>query len=172
MTIATPETFAIARANLSRFMLNKADQMQRLLGFGYVDRDHAPDDYAALMEAWHHSQHTGLALPVWSGGSDKTVYTSKGANYACRFWHDSLHCLHGLGFTTQDEITIGIMQTAEVTTFFGPDSIESKIMFADTVEQSRFAARNNGEFPEDQLSFVENCVLYPHMAELLASCEI
>lgn len=170
MTIANAATFAAARVNLSRFMLSKADNMARLLGFGYVDKDVAPNDIEALRAAWAHSKRTGLALPVWAGGSDKTVYTSRGANYAFRFWHDSLHCMHGLGFNTADEITIGIMQTAEVATYFGPDSLESKIMFADTVEQSRYAARHNGEFPDDQLAFVTSRVLYPHTAQLLAEC--
>lgn len=162
----TPETFATARKNLSAFMLTKADQMSRVLGFGYQDADEAPNDYAALLTAWRKAKQTGTFLPVWSGGSDKTVYTSKGANYAFRFWHDALHCMHGLTFNTPDEITIGIMQTAEVAAYFGADSIESKIMYADTVMQSQYADKHNGEFPEDQLAFVEMQVLYPAIAVL------
>ncbi len=168
--IATPETFAIARASLSRFLLSKADQMARVLGFGYVDKAIAPNSYAELMTAWHESKRSGLALPVWSGGSDKTAYANAGVNYAFRFWHDCLHCLHGLEFNTADEITIGVMQTAEVAAYFGPNSIEARIMYADTVEQTKYAARHNGAFPDDQLTFVSNLVLYPETAKLMADC--
>lgn len=161
----TPETFAKARANLSMFILKKADQVQRNVGFGYRDVPDAPNNYADLLTAWRKSKQTGLALPVWDGGSDKTVYDNPGVNFAFRFWHDSLHCMHGLTFKTSDEITIGIMQTADVSAYFGADSIESKIMYADTVLQSQYYQRHK-EFVNDQYAFVEMHVMHPEIAEL------
>jgi hypothetical protein len=142
-----------ARKNLSNFMLRKADQIARSCGFGYIDSDNAPSVFADLQTAWETSKNTGMPLPVWNGASDKTIYTSAGANFAFRFWHDVLHCVHGLDFTTDAEVKIGHMHIKAVANEFGSNSLECLLMQSDTVEQSKFAQANNGEFPEDQLSF-------------------
>lgn len=162
----TQMQFDAARANLSQFILRKAHALQKQIGFGYADRNEAPSDYTALRAAYDASKRTGFALPVWSGGSDKTVYTSRGANYAFRFWHDVLHCVHGLDFALQNEIAIGHMHVAEVAAHFGPASVEAAIMLADTVRQSQHEALYN-EFPADQLAFVWECVNTPALAECL-----
>ena len=162
----TSAAFNKARSNLSSFMLRKADNVAKQIGFGYRDCDNAPGDFEALQAAYKASKQSGLALPVWNGCSDNTVYTSCGANYAFRFWHDVLHCVHGLGFTLQDEITIGLMHHAEVVAYFGPDSIEAKIIYADTVLQSEYEARH-GQFPANQLEFVTNSVMYPNIFEIV-----
>lgn len=164
--IITQEHFDIARAKLSAFLIRKADQVQKQIGFGYVDSDNAPGDFESLLTAYQSSKRTGFALPVWNGCSDNTAYTSRGANYAFRFWHDVLHCVHGLGFTLEAEVTIGLMHVAEVKTYFGPDSIEAKIMFADTVRQSAYEAIH-GKFPDDQYTFVRDWVMYPVTSELV-----
>lgn len=154
MTTANLIFLTQARANLSLFVLKRADRISKQVGFGYRDVANAPETYASLMQAWETSKRTRAPFPVWSGGSDKTIYTSIGANYAFRFWHDSLHALLGLDFTLLDEVTIGHMQADAVAKEFGHGSLEHSLMHFDTVGQSLYADRNSGEFPEDQLAFV------------------
>lgn len=156
MTFANIALLQTARKNLSSFILAKADSVARVVGFGYVDVEHAPNDFDALMMAWKASKRSGLALPVWSGGSENTIYTSCGANYAFRFWHDSIHALTGLAFNTLDEIEIGRIQVQAVQKEFGNRSLESLLMYADTIAQSIYASANDGAFPDNQLEFVTN----------------
>lgn len=146
--------FMRARKNLTRFMMEKAENLTRAFGFGYVDVEHAPNTYEDLQAAFNLSTRTHCPFPVWAGASDKTIYLHCGANYAFRFWHDAIHAIENLNFTTDDEVKIGMMQVKEIAAYFGADSIEAKMMYADTVEQSLYASRNNGEFPPDQIAFV------------------
>jgi|SRR6516164_5453411 hypothetical protein len=155
----TQQNISSARINLSEFVIAKAKDLSYIFDFGYKAVDNAPNDYDSLLEAWHHAKHQkeqgkDAFLPIWNGASDTTIYTSQEANYAFRFWHDVLHCISGLKFNTLDEIDLGLMQTENVKKRFGNDSLEAKLMLADTVGQSTYAALNNGEFPEDQMAFV------------------
>jgi hypothetical protein len=150
----TVENFELARRNLSLYVLQKAEELTRALGIGYIDSSNAPNDYDSLIAKWKECISKGKPMPVWDGASDSTVYTSAGANYAFRFWHDFLHYYKKLDFTTDAEVDIGIMQTKEVQKYFGMDSLEAKIMLADTVGQSLYALENNGEFPDNQISYV------------------
>ncbi len=147
-----------ARKALSQFLLRKADSLTRQYGFGYVDKEHAPSSFPELVEEWSHSVKTGLAFPVWSGCSDNTIYTSKGANYAFRFWHDSIHATRRLGFDTDDELAIGAEQMKVIQAEFGMYSLEALIMYADTIGQTTHAALNDGQFPENQEEFVIHLV--------------
>lgn len=146
--------FEIARQKLSAFLLEYAHKLSKRIGIGYTDSDDAPSDYDSLMAKWAECKRTGRPFPVWNGASESCVYTSIGSNFAFRFWHDYLHYTTDLKFTTIDEIKIGIIQTEAVQKHFGMDSLEAKIMLADTVGQSLYAFANNGEFPENQLSYV------------------
>lgn len=154
MTSARIELLPLARKQLSLFVIRKAAALTKQLGFGYVDSDDAPESYPELMAYWMESTHTRKAFPVWSGASDNTIYTSVGANYAFRFWHDSLHARNALGFNYADEVVIGTTQTNEVAEEFGEFSLETLLMHYDTVGQSTYANMNGGQFPEDQLAWV------------------
>ena len=146
MTIANMNNMNQARHNISMFMLRNAELLAKRVGFGYVDVPDAPNDYEALRAAWGASKQTGLAFPVWNGGSDSTVYTSCGANFAFRFWHDYLHASNELDFSTADEIKIGIIQVKTIQADFGLHSLEALIMFADTIEQSLLPLRTMANF--------------------------
>lgn len=156
----TAKQFEQARINLSAFVLDHSRTLQVFHLVGVAAVDNAPNDYASLCAMWDEIQNGAtigqIAKPflVWNGGSDATVYTTPAANYAFRFWHDILHVTKGLRFDTMDEIEIGIMQTKAVQAEFGKDSLEAKIMLADTVGQSIYAQMNNGEFPDNQVSYV------------------
>lgn len=155
MTAANLELLGIARANLSLFVLRKAHRMCHELGFGYRDVEQGPATYPELMAHWAEAKRTRMAFPVWSGASEHTIYTSRGANYAFRFWHDSIHAQRQLQFSTPEEIVIGTIQTDEVALEFGEFSLETLLMHYDTVGQSTYALMNDGQFPEDQLEWVK-----------------
>ncbi len=151
----TIQEFDIARRNLSEFIIRQA----AIIGIdndvlGYIAQDDAPNNFPELLEAFEHATANFEPLPVWNGASDSSVYTSPDANHAFRFWHDMLHCIECKDFTLQDEIQLGIMQTNSTIAYFGKDSLEARIMLADTTGQSLYAANNDGDYPVNQISFV------------------
>ena len=153
MTAQNIALFNVARANLTQYVIRQAEAVRRVVGFGYVDRDEAPNTDAELIAAWEHSRKTGLAFPVWSGASENTIYLHRGGNYAFRFWHDAIHATRGLCMDVDDEVEIGMMHVKAVEQEFGVDSLEALLMFWDTVGQSMHCYCT-GEFPHDQLAFV------------------
>lgn len=154
MTFASIRNIENARRNLSQFVIAKADEIKKKIGFGYVDMPNAPQDFDELKTAFNASRSSGFALPVWNGASDQTIYSNAGANYAFRFWHDVLHCVLNKGFSTAEEIAVGAIHIQEVQNAFGYESLEALIMYADTIGQSLYAVSHAGQFPENQLEWV------------------
>lgn len=144
-----------ARSNLTRFVLDKASRLSKDLGFSYIDTEQAPNSFEDLQEAYKHSALTHDPLPVFSGASDNTIYTSKEGNWAFRFWHDITHVANGLAFTLAEEVECSSIQAEQVSKYFGTDSLEYRLFVADTIGQSVYAALHGGEFPKDQLSYVK-----------------
>jgi len=176
MTFAHINNIEAARRNLSSFVITKARDTAAKVGFGYVDVPNAPNDYDELKTAWNASKSSRMALPVWNGQSDKTIYTNPGANYAFRFWHDVLHCVLNKGFTTAEEIAIGAIHVKEVQAEFGHDSLEAIMMYADTIGQSMYAACNGGQFPDDQMAWVAaqlpGYIARMNAADVIEECRI
>jgi len=139
---------------LSRFVIDKARKVQRQIGFGYVEAADAPNNMRELMAAFENSKRTGQPLPVFSGASEGTIYTSKEANWAFRFWHDVVHCQHDLGFNFADEVSVAWLQGEAVAAEFGKESMEYRMFMADTAGQSLYAQTHGGEFPVDQWAYV------------------
>jgi hypothetical protein len=154
----TPEHFQRARHNLSMFVIRQTEKMSKQVGFGYVDCDVAYDDYPSLCAAFAESKRTGLPLKVWSSGSENTIYTSCGANYAFRFWHNCLHAQFGISFDLVGECVIAGMHVTAVAEEFGMHSLERLMMEADTRQQSIFAFKHSDHFPDNQLQFVTDYV--------------
>lgn len=143
-----------ARLALTHYMIREAHEQARHIGFGYIDRDDAPDTFEKLQKAYDHSQRTGLALPVWSGGCENTIYTNREGNLAFRYLHDCTHVQYDLQFTFQSEIEVALLMGLKIKLHFGKDSLEYKLYLADTIGQSIYAETHNGEFPENQMQYV------------------
>jgi hypothetical protein len=156
MSKATMLNLEVARKNLSQFIMRKTADIQKQLGFGYVDSDNAPCDYESLQEAFANSSKTHFALPVWNGCSENTIYTDRGVNWAFRYWHDVLHCQMKLGFDPASEKRIGTVHVKHVQDSFGIHSLEALLMYADTIGQTMYAELHNGVFPDDQLEFAKD----------------
>lgn len=120
-----------------------------------------------------------VALPVYGGASDQTIYTSEAANHAFRYWHDMGHIQFHLSFTPSDEsrlqkgyhlddmwrvlgrpVTGDVDGTVTVDWRVDSDTVVDRaallafrMYYADTVGQIEYIVRN-GKFPTDQLAFV------------------
>lgn len=147
-----------ARANLEHFVLAKAYRLAKDLGFSYIEAENAPNSFEDLKTAFYHSKTTKTPFPVFSGASDNTIYPSREGNWSFRFWHDIIHAQGGYDFTLQGEIDCSSVQCEQVLQYFGRESLEGKLFIADTIGQSVYAYLHNGEFPQDQLSFVKSLI--------------
>lgn len=59
----------------------------------------APDTWNKTQESYF---NTGI-ITVWSGGSDKTIFSAPLINWCGRAWHDSIHLAHGYDFSLHGE---------------------------------------------------------------------
>lgn len=143
-----------ARAELTLYMIHQADKLCDELGFGYVESDTAPEKFNQLKATFARSLRTREALPVFAGGSDNTIYTSKEGNWAFRFCHDVAHVLLNAGFSTADEARVVKYQGDKIAKHFGKGSIEYKLFMADALGQVTYYAIH-GEFVSDQLAFAK-----------------
>lgn len=143
----------IARQRLSRFILEHAEAIRRHLGFGFIETEDAPETYTDLLLAWKRSILNREPLPVYSGASEGTIYTSPAVNWAFRFWHDVIHCQLRADFSEEGEKRTARAQLKTVADRFGADSLEYRLLEADTIGQVEYFAQHGG-FVADQLAFV------------------
>ena len=87
-------------------------------------------------------------IPVWSGGSDCTIWSSPAVNYAYRAWHDSIHLHLGAGFDAAGELEV-----ARASLYLARTARDRAILWAETWGQVE-AFLECGRFPEDQRVFV------------------
>lgn len=140
-----------------------AHRRAKYLGFSYIETEDAPNSWEELQRAWAESCAHTRPLPVYSGASDKTIYGSRGANWAFRFWHDVVHCQHGLSFSTADELTTGLRQLNELELVegYGPNTLEYQMLYLDTIGQVEYFAEHGG-FIEDQRTWMVEQLLARH----------
>lgn len=141
-----------ARKTLTDFMIRRAARVAKDIGFSYEPSDIAPDSYEAVCAEYRDCILHCRAFRVWSGASDKTIYTMPEGNYAFRFLHDIAHAAHKLDFSLAGELAAGAYQIADVTQAFGYDSLERQLIVLDTKGQIEYF-HAHGEFPEDQLQW-------------------
>lgn len=159
MTTITTAQLDAAAKNLQAFVFRMAGLFQQSMGFTYEAVPNAPSDMDALRAARDKcvAGRGHVAFPVWDGASDSTIYSAAG-NHAFRFWHDCIHLTTGLEMNVHDEVRVGMMQAERVGLHFGTDSLEYKLMVADTAGQSVYCAMH-GEFPTNQRDWVYSTVL-------------
>lgn len=105
----------------------------------------APDTLPGILAAWNAPE----PFPIWSGGSDKTVYLTPLGNTMFRLWHDWLHVTYDLETTLADELVLSAIHVDSVI-HRGKDV--ALLMYIDTACQSLYE-RQHGHFPDDQLGF-------------------
>lgn len=97
-------------------------------------------------------------LRISSENSVHTIYPNARINYAFRFWHDIVHSTYGLGFNLKDGLKAAVIHTLEIKRIFGQDSVEARIMDADTAGQSLYESIHKA-FPKRQDLFVLDYIL-------------
>lgn len=145
---------------LNDAIMAEARRLESLIGFGYTPDPMAPNTYEELRNRFGRSSVTKLPLPVFSGGSERTIYADREVNYAFRYCHDVSHIAGKWDFTLLGEIRTAYNQLTNLEVFhgYGPETLEWKLLYADTVGQTREYHRTGG-FVEDQVKFVCEFVL-------------
>ena len=111
----------------------------------------APDSLARLQHATEMRDGV-LLIPVWTGASDRTIWSGPEANYLFRAWHDSHHLRLGAEFTREGERLVADLALSEVS-----GVLERALLWAETEGQQEHYARW-GEFPGDQRGFDLACL--------------
>ena len=140
------QRFDLARYKLGVLVTSQAKQAGQLMRKGYYASENAPNNLATMRLAWAE----GSSYPVYSGASDKTVYSTPEQNLAFRFWHDVLHLVYDLDVSFEEELQIAKIHQKSARQYYGPDA--ALLMRIDTRGQSEYY-KEHGAFPEDQLAF-------------------
>lgn len=113
----------------------------------------APSSWAELKKAYPaQSAYYGLALPVFDGGCENTIYPDAATNHAFRAWHDSLHLANGYSFSREDEIKVGLIHMQQARRA-GLSQRDQDMLVADTIGQIEYYHRH-GKFVRNQARFV------------------
>ncbi len=151
----------LARLNLAKFVRHEALLATVELGFGWRASTSAPSTLADLTREFRACTISGLPLRVSSLYCDDTIYFNPEDNQAFRFLHDSRHVFLQCGFDLDGELLTASCHLARLRhEGFGPESIEFRLLYADTVGQALFAAEYQS-FPTNQLRFALRCVATP-----------
>lgn len=153
--------FEIARIRLSKFVEQQAFYVTRVYGVNYEETEDAPSTYADLRTSFEKALANKSPYYVYKGACEDILFTAPHYNWAGRFWHDWLHYSHSLDFGYTDEVKVGELQCQAVIAEFGKDSLEHKLMHADTIGQTEYY-RDHEAFVQDQLSFVRNYISFKH----------
>lgn len=120
---------------------------RRILGTGlnYTVTDTAPEGFEALKTFV--TQHG--YIPVWSGGSENTIFGTPEVNYAFRAWHDSVHLELNVGFDLEGETVVAIEMSKNL-----PEDV-ARLIWIEVVEQAKYYFET-GNFPVNQVEFTLN----------------
>lgn len=144
-----------ARVRLSAFVRQQAQNITRLTGINFEESEFAPETYAGVVDGFKEAIRTGRPVLVSSENSDHSIYTHASDNWSFRFWHDYLHFKYELRFSFIDELLTGQHQVDAVAAEFGVDSLEAKLMTADTLGQV-LHFKTHGVHVQDQLAFARS----------------
>lgn len=144
-----------ARKNLSAFILVKAEETRKNVGFRWVGIPDAPATYEDLVAQYRHCRHTGNPLPVSNQHCHDTIYWSGArVNMNLRYWHDVMHVNLELDFSLEGELELGHFHLEQLRAAgYSRDSLEYRILDADMNGQT-ILVNLTGKFPKNQFIFV------------------
>lgn len=172
MKDVTEADIKTAAGKLGAFLLENQARIEKLLNIRCAPTaDFAPkydlEVARAFREAITGSDEKRF-FKVSSDNSTHTIYPRTSMNIAFRFWHDLLHVTYNKAFTLKDELSVAAMHTADIKAQFGADSLEARIIDADTAGQSLYDSIHGG-FPIRQDLFVIDYILRGASAALSGS---
>ena len=120
----------------------------------------APNGREAL-HAWAATHVPGVdPMPVYDGGCDLTIYSTRAGNYAFRAWHDLAHLSLGAGFDADGELQVAVYHV-EVARAHGLSELACRALWADTWGQFRYGQVHGLDvFVNDQRRFVVDCLVH------------
>lgn len=147
-----------ARANLSRWILELANETADELGVRWHEARIAPQTLDEVVHEFRAAMLTGLPVRVFNRFCDQTIYLSPADNIAFRFVHDSRHYFLRAGFETEPELLVASCHLSRLQRAGYPTgSIEHRLLEADTIGQTLFVAQT-GHFVVNQLRFGLRCL--------------
>lgn len=151
----------LARINLTEWINDLADETATELGVTWRGSSSAPSTLGEVVEEFRAGMLTGLPVRISNRFCENTIYVKPRDNVAFRFVHDSRHYFLRAGFETEPELLVASCHLARLQRAgFGQESIEYRLLFADTVGQTLFLAET-GRFVVDQLRFALRCLTSP-----------
>jgi hypothetical protein len=146
--------------NLGRLIREQARKAAAEHRMRYMPSADAPSNYPALLLVYRTCARTGSPFPVSPEHCQQTIFTRPQINWAFRFVHDLEHVRCHLSFSSRDELQVGAHQLEALRAVgHGPDSLEHKLLHADTVGQT-YCLAVLGRFPFNQRRFDFDCVRY------------
>lgn len=117
----------------------------------------APSTWSALRRWYDVARAQGfprerIAMPVYNGGCESTIYPDAETNHAFRAWHDYTHCANGYGFTREHEIKVGLIHMQQARRAGLPQS-DLDMLIADTIGQIEYYYAH-GCYVDNQSAFV------------------
>ena len=147
-----------ARGNLSRWVAELAHETADELGVRWRGARIAPQTLDGVVAEFRAAMLTDLPVRVSDRFCEETIYLSPADNVAFRFVHDSRHYFLRAGFETEPELLVASCHLARLRRAGYPsDSIEHRLLEADTIGQALFVART-GRFVSNQLRFGLRCL--------------
>lgn len=148
----------LARLNLTKWIRSLATETASELGVTWRGSPCSPLSLRGIVDEFRAAIVTGLPVRVSDRYCERTIYVRPEDNIAFRFVHDSRHFFLGAGFTTEAELLVASCHLARLQADgFGPDSIEHRLLYADTVGQTLFLAET-GSFVSNQVRFALRCL--------------
>ena len=123
-----------------------SELLKRVYPHHVVAVDDAPEKYGDLVQQ--------VNLTVYAGNSDLTIYGAPEDNHRFRAWHDSLHLGHGLSFNDAHEYAVAREHAKIFETY---SAFAADMVYADVQGQVDYL-NVHGEFPTDQITFIESLV--------------
>lgn len=102
-------------------------------------------------------EHGGRALPVWSGGTDTSIYARIGkpeANLIFRLHHDLMHVQKEMGMDVYGELTVAWAGLTDLHAWVGGLSPEAQLIYTIDTAGQTLLYYLTGEHLEDQYAFV------------------
>lgn len=157
ISVDAPET-QLARINLTKWINDLAGETAAELGVTWRGSPCAPSSLAEVVEEFRAGMLTGLPVRISNRFCNNTIYVTPEDNVAFRFVHDSRHFFLRAGFETESELLVASCHLARLQRAgYSPDSIEHRLLYADTVGQVLFLAET-GQFVDNQMRFALRCL--------------
>lgn len=148
----------LARINLTEWINYSAGETADELGVTWRGSPCAPSSLLEVIEEFRAGTLTGLPVRIFNRFCDNTIYVTPEDNVAYRFVHDSRHVFLQAGFDTEAELLVASCHLARLAHCgYGPETIEYRLLYADTVGQVLFTAKHRS-FVANQLRFALRCL--------------